>query len=425
MRIIYAIVFLAFPFGMQAQPEVRSPMSATLNVSSVVQNDGIRPSPAIPLISDRFILDSNIVYNYEQSSNSWTPISGTFNSFNEEGLMVFQTQKSYSDSLQSWENLQLNVFAYDKLGRVIQNITKKWDGVIQEWTNQNFTSYSYNGTLEVPEIETTQIWSESSGEWVLNERKVRSFDDQGRVVQTIFQDWNTSLGKWKNNLKQTLYYQLNKLEFSSKMRQKWSGADNQWKNKSLDNYNYNNSGLLKELSSNSWNNQYGNWQQSLSQVYSYDVNGQINGVTSHIPVGGGNNWTPGDSSNINYDNNGNVTQQIQRVWNSSTQSWQIVQKTVYYWSLKTIVNPLTANNSAKCICRNPYSAGDPISCKSLVIGAPYQLELVDLQGRVRYTGQITGGNSFSVPQAFKSGVYLLHLYSRHFNLTQKLYFTGH
>lgn len=147
------------------------------------------------------------VYTYEnelltkqvtQISNLVSPelvnseqITYTYNSDETEKDNTTQTW-----NVDQWENTNRNTNTYDASKQLTMILGDKWEN--GAWVNDSKTTNTYNesGSLTKSVEETF-----TANAWVNSYTTLHSYNATGEVDNIVFQQWNTTLSQWENQLR--------------------------------------------------------------------------------------------------------------------------------------------------------------------------------------------------------------------------------
>lgn len=145
-------------------------------------------------------------------------------------------------------------FTYDIAGNLIQNIDYEWDLSSNSWTPDSRWDLDYNEN-NLPQTIINFFWDVDSDSWVRSAREVLSYDAEGNETQSVIYNWDTDSQTWILDYKIESTYDQNGniLSFNDFI---WNDTQNTWEPFSRTEYEYDNNLLLAETSFNYQNGDY-------------------------------------------------------------------------------------------------------------------------------------------------------------------------
>jgi hypothetical protein len=145
----------------------------------------------------------------------------------------------------------------------------------------------------------------------------------------------------------------------------------------------------------------------LDSILGYDNYGISNGL----------DW----KEEYTYDSNGNLTLDIESIWDTDLNDWEVRWKSEYYWSIPSEVGELNINDIFT-VFPNPTSGN--LSIKGEVfLNQHVILEMTNLRGQSVYSNKLFLTNidhNIILPKLPK-GMYLLTIKANNINSTQKIF----
>lgn len=351
------------------------------------------------------------------------------------------------------QNYSKSYFRYDITGNLKSSIDYFWDTNVSAWVpDERWTIvYNQNGLAESLVMHD---WDESASAWVLSGRELRAYNNAGLQTESVFTSWDANSNLWVNDYRIVYEYDSNdqlisvsdflfndtannwdpfsiwEYEYLNGLVSKrtlflYSGMQKDLQQK--EEYTYNANDLLTETNIFIWN---AAWLLQGQTTYAYNSDGElieevnfVNG-TALIPETKLVYSYPfsvdmdmlvlpdllnGFNSMPDQDILANTSEYS---YNSSTQSWELVSKSMVYFSEfdETVTALLPPSNDGIQFSVYPNPAIDYIKISSEVISEhAVSLEVMDLYGnKVFDVEQFEMSESISL-SGLQKGVYFVRL----------------
>jgi hypothetical protein len=229
----------------------------------------------------QFTLQKSVTYNNgrvtEELYKSWADsmwvnylrYTSTYDSKNREVQLL---QETWTDK---WNNTKRYTSEYDENGDIPVVLSEVWSG---GWVNESKTEKSYEKGMPVLEVYsqwengawkpvertgrvygsrnetleyTMEQWHET--EW-WNETRINfTYDDEMRVTETLYKNWNITTAEWENDMRDLYIY--NNDNTSEYVMQLWK--EGEWENALrtvMEDEEFKNTQYTYTWSENTWNN---------------------------------------------------------------------------------------------------------------------------------------------------------------------------
>ncbi|GEM_PF-2003973 len=107
-----------------------------------------------------------------------------FEKITSTGEVVYLRQV-FSDG--AWQSDERELMIVDAQGRAIEYIWQYFDD--GSWQNRWRGLLEYEGDSMLPSVFTYQEWDEEENEWVNEDRDLLVFDENGNLIELIFEEW--------------------------------------------------------------------------------------------------------------------------------------------------------------------------------------------------------------------------------------------
>lgn len=363
---------------------------------------------------------------YQFWDTSWINIGRTLyesNSIGLDTLSIYQTWDS------TWHNNTRYLRTYNKEGLVSQNISQRWDNSwINDWRAVN--TYNSQGDL-LEKIEyvwsTDQEWSarnkeiieyDAENRQILRQKSMWSFADSVWIPNTEYIDAYDANGNHTVDLYRKLtgwvsgggdYYTYDEDDHLLRQRHvRWGGTDDGWINDYQYRHKYDELGHRVEIFYDDWDLANDQWIGLERGIFTNDINGNpIQTVLETVDEDGF--WRMSMMLEMEYDDRGNMLFQNWNNWQWTKIDWVNKSYHLYYYS----EHQVTAiedfpNQQMDCRYANPFILGNhTIACSQLADVDEFNIQLIDLSGRIIYTKTALPEENIQLHTRALSGMYLL------------------
>lgn len=257
----------------------------------------------------RYLVDSSIAPGYEYCNKTKNEAV-----FNNENLIVQNTEYLYNDGNMQWEIENRTEHSYDN-GLLVQTLDYHSFPNGFNLTNKIIMEYNSAGLLTLRE---EYIYDSISAAWLTSSKREYDYDSHNNM--TLYKMYNNTVDRTgfvlNYNSKQENEYDSND-NLISKKNLEWDNATSSWDTIAKYRYIYSGNILMEQIDS-SWS--YNN----TSTIYTYNALGK---VTEKIVVGSdGINQT---KESFTYDSDGNTIVEESHTWNVTEWHLDYRQSTEY------------------------------------------------------------------------------------------------
>ncbi|MFD0988857.1 T9SS type A sorting domain-containing protein [Mariniflexile jejuense] len=302
-----------------------------------------------------------------------------------EGDVVYQSNSTYNS------NNDISI-----------NITQYWNDVTSQWENSYKEIYTYDGSNNLIE-EVSQTYNPVSMTFVNSYRYLQTFSGSN-LMSEVSQSWNAGSSSWVNVDKYDYTYSGN-LPIQA-INSVWDSGSNSWLPDERDTATYTGN-LITSLDVDKYN--VGIWEDYQRIFYTYNGQGL---ETEYLSQDwDGVNWVNLDRDTSTYNVNGNRTVLVYESWVAS--AWEPYYKEEASYSVAAPLSTEAFQNTHLKIFPNPASDLIHISTFALID----KIEMFDALGKNVLT---TFGTKQIDVKNYKSGVYLLKVYSNNLTTSKKI-----
>jgi len=230
----------------------------------------------------------------------------------------------YDTSAGGWQNYTLNNTTFNSDNNVTVRTIQIWDSVGHVWQNSTHTANTYTGT---------------------------------NLSVRIRQNWIVSLNNWRNNLKDSFYYDGNGNTIYHR-QQSWDTIGNAWVNSTLVTSAFNGINQVTETIHQVWDPVGFSWTNSANDLFHYDVqNRLVNSIVQRLDSVT-NDWRNNGEDSLVYDGSDNISIEYKNSWDTTNNVWRNVNMHEYtYDASKNMLTDTQWNwNNANSIYRyNSYN----------------------------------------------------------------------
>tara|TARA_Y100000815_G_scaffold184128_1_gene167899 strand:+ start:2084 stop:3238 length:1155 start_codon:yes stop_codon:yes gene_type:complete len=210
--------------------------------------------------------------------------------YNSAGSPVEDLQEEYDSETDTWTNSYRSEYTFSG-NDVLNSLTQMWDG--DGWVNASRSSYSYSDGLQSEEIE--ESWNKDTSSWILSEKAEYSYNTEGKLVLTVYYLWSTALADWEFDWQETISrgsssrttltedYEggewINSLLSTAtidedgfvveSIDQTWDTTNEEWVNESRNIRSKNDDGWIDTILIQTWYDITENWEDGAKIIFSY------------------------------------------------------------------------------------------------------------------------------------------------------------
>lgn len=175
-------------------------------------------------------------------------------------------------------------------------------------------TYKYDAGLSTKKLDQIEVrhyntsnsfdtiwgyYKNAAGAWIKSGRTIYTYNAANLVTELLNQGYDTTLQQWKNG---------------NRVVNTYDGANN----------------LTQELIQN-WNGTLSAWENNYLKEYTYDAN--KNAVSYHSKIWSSSVWVNEHLDSTTYTATNKPSIFINRNWNTTTNTWEIYSRRIYYYSL--------------------------------------------------------------------------------------------
>ncbi len=186
------------------------------------------------------------------------------------------------------------------------------------WVEYEKYVYTYTAEGKLSEVIN---WWQLNGEWSLVSRNVYTYDNSGRQLECVLEDWNESDSIWEIDQKGEYTYNADGT-LSMFYTVEWYGGSDTLASEYKYGYSYASEGEYKEIIGVC--REYGDssWQNYLKCIFEYDTKGNINDMELFSEGSGDDDWYPELKYSFTYNSHGNPEEMDGFTWDTVDQTWQ-------------------------------------------------------------------------------------------------------
>jgi hypothetical protein len=131
---------------------------------------------------------------------TWINLLQIVLSLNSDGLLD-EFKIQYWDFVSGWANLTRLVFTYDDNFRLIEGKWQDWDSNISSWVDYSRITSTYN-SLSLLTVDLRELWIE--GNWIVDAKYDYFYDSNTNNTKIVYQLWSS--GNWINEGRELYTY---------------------------------------------------------------------------------------------------------------------------------------------------------------------------------------------------------------------------
>ncbi len=225
-----------------------------------------------------------------------------------------------------WQDAERVILFLDDLGRVVEDMLQLYTG--NEWVNDDRFLFEYEGDSQNPSVIIWQEGNEATSDWENLERDFIEYDEQGREVVIILEDWDGE--DWEPWDRVEISY-TNDDRYLEQLWYFWWGDE--WDLDYRISWVYEN-GLLIERVDELWDGE--DWWPEFRTVYEYDIDreclrsGPCNLIVELMQYFDEDEeeWVNSFQTLYDYDDDGNEIESISQYWDEDDDEWFNLTRTL-------------------------------------------------------------------------------------------------
>jgi hypothetical protein len=368
----------------------------------------ITPTELVPNQRQQFQFDDDgnstfiLIENWDSNLQDWVPLKQENSTYIDGRLSMFFRQIESGGIL---VNFRRWMYSYNGAGAEIQKLLQQWDSNNEQWENlsRKITTYTVEGKIETQKTERYV-----SGNW--QNRRLRTWtwnlDDMQPSI-SLFQRWDNTNQAWINDTRKTYNMNTSGL-WSGSIVEKWDGSNQQWNNEMKETFTINQGSGFYTHAGDIWENNA--WQRYIQNFYTFL--GDQNPAVVRL-------W---NESNIQYENylrhrliyNSNRLPQSRigmQSWNEQSEDWEnknFTRRVTYFWTEDQNTATEEIELANQCMIPNPYYKGSLINCDIPITEKPLYLEVSNLLGQI-VSKELIIDQVFPIKTSLNEGLYIARI----------------
>lgn len=210
----------------------------------------------------------------------------------------------------SWKESWKTSTTYNSDGKVTLKISQLWDNTGNTWVNDDMEENTYNSnTMLVEDIKS--IWNSTTNTWVYSQKGVSTWDSTLLLTRIVF-NWDTLSSTWKESRKtECIQYDVNG-KLLEVIDYQWNSSLNQWDNFLRGVYTRDANGNSIQSIFYFW---IGIWDYNSKTVNDFDINNNL--IHSYRYIRNSNAWRPSTEKFYVYDAYYQQIEERSYLWNQS------------------------------------------------------------------------------------------------------------
>ncbi len=262
--------------------------------------------------------NTNDSYNvWDANNNTMMQQSKTDYIYDSNGFITSETYFYLDFNTGTMIPSQRRLYTYNTNNQLTEMITQNYNSSSSAFDNFSKETYTYaQATDPMPDTILIEQWDAANNAWVLNQLGTITYNSNFKFTDMVVQNRDSGANTWVNDLHFTRTYDTN-MRLTLHVMQNWDGAA--WVNSSQRTYTYTPVGtdtnIIREFSS--WVNS--NWNVTGRTVTLIDANNQIL-LTEYYYLDNVSNTMIGSNKRIyNYNANVIVVENFQ--WDATNSDW--------------------------------------------------------------------------------------------------------
>lgn len=339
---------------------------------------------------------------WDETSASWRDEYEEQRAYDGDDNLITLTTLAYDASVEGLVSDKRETMTYDNRGNLLELEAASWNGT--GWEPETRRRWTYNQN-DLFTQSVSQVWE--NGDWVFASRERATYGElEFDLLGLQRGTWDAQAAQWRAQERE-IYEIDNRGQLLSTVLQAWNATSQSWIPLKREAYTYTLSRTYEQILEENWD---GGWQPQTRRLFAQQQ-GQRETIRQSWENG---EWVNQTRTYTRTNADDLLVEEVRgEAWSGS--SWlnsEDTERYTYFWSEAVSTNLSSSLPSADCQLINPYRILTPIRCQGLEGGKTYQLELLDLQGRTVFQQAVRGGESFSIPRAVATGIYMLRLHDR-------------
>jgi hypothetical protein len=255
----------------------------------------------------------------KETSNSAAQYKDEY-TYNEGGFVTLRLGLSRTSPSNPWSYQSKDEHAYNEMGFRTLESYYNYSSVNDQWIGTWKEEYEFNDEGQLTTWEAYWSWDYENNEWIGDVKEEVIYDEFGKVVQSLFYEWDAQLANHWALVRKSDYYWTQNGDSLTIITCKWNPANQIWVNFEKNVAALNNFGFTISIVY-SWSDTINDWQNDRKYEYSYDSNGNDTLSLWHIWDIDESQWIPEYKCECIYDTYSNLIREEDFHWDLENSEW--------------------------------------------------------------------------------------------------------
>lgn len=226
-----------------------------------------------------------------------------------------------------WINYDRIFKSYDEKGKVIETLQQEWNRQLRDWENLQLKLMTYNKRGLKTEV-LYQQWRKALGKWFSTVRYLIEYNHDGERSNVLVKRYIAETEEWIDHQKYTFSYDYDFSPPSEVIIKKWNQRTGRWDNRGRYILIYDFRGNKKLEIQSTWSESSGEWINGLKYQYDY-FKDLLKEQIEHRWDFRVKEWFKSVKREYKYNDQKEIEQELIYKWNEESQQWRLIQRFLY------------------------------------------------------------------------------------------------
>lgn len=283
------------------------------------------------LMSQAFLMDSSLAYNWNNDSNTWSEKSfdKTIYTYDSEGRYATQRHYTLRSTTNDWVGFEGWNINYNQNDNITDFIYIRFDTLTNAWIPYEHDSIIYNNANVIVK-ETWNFYDKINYSW--KRKWLKTYNNNGVLLEEYYKWWDESTYAITSGFRYT--YTLNSMDLPTEtIYQILDTTSDSWVNESQSTNLYINDTILEIKTNKKW--VAGSWQLVDQSIYTYTDNLRSESLV-HIWDLNTSKLVPDHRENYSYNPGGLIITTISQKWDAYLLTWINTYSKNYAYNLNNL-----------------------------------------------------------------------------------------
>jgi len=272
-------------------------------------------------------IDTSYTYEWNKDSSRWEIFGRDLEFYRANQKLLARLEQKWQPAELEYVNSSRTIKSYDDQGLVVESLHQQWDTTRQEWINLELKTITYDDAGNKSEI-LYQEWRRAVGRWISSTRYLIDYNRKGERSNIVIRSYNPQSDSWTNYQRYLFRYENGYGPPDEALVQSWDLQAGEWKKQGLYNMRYNFRGQKTVESRATWNESMRQWIKGIRYRFNYKKDLKIAQVLQRWDYGT-RKWYNAVRKQFKYDENDELKEELTYQWNKDTGQWVLENRLLY------------------------------------------------------------------------------------------------